>query len=217
MKNLYLDVDGVLFDEQGKPALDVVRFLNYIMEQYDVYWLTTHCKGDPRNVQAYVNRYLPGVEQYVMKIKPTTWDRHKTEGIDFSKDFIWLDDNPSPFDREVLVKNKCLKSLKIVTLYDNEYNLMEDVIFNVFGGGLCMNLICVWMCDGYGICFRNMVSALTCFIWGMGVCGAARRQKNAHGCSACIEYLQRIEFILYSQNYMSTHCNAHRPFFVPSP
>ena len=62
-----------------------------------------------------------------MKIKPTTWNMWKSEGIDFSKKFLWLDDSPSDFDRAVLLKNNCLQSLVVVTLEDEDYNLLDVV------------------------------------------------------------------------------------------
>ncbi|MEK7072577.1 MAG: hypothetical protein AAB969_03335, partial [Patescibacteria group bacterium] len=46
MKNLYLDIDGVLLTKHGDMALHLVDFLNFATNNFDCYWLTTHCKGD---------------------------------------------------------------------------------------------------------------------------------------------------------------------------
>lgn len=39
------------------------------------------------------------------KIKPTIWDELKTDGIDFSKKLLWLDDNLCEGELKVLEKN----------------------------------------------------------------------------------------------------------------
>jgi hypothetical protein len=36
------------------------------------------------------------------RIKPTVWDTLKTQGIDWTQDFIWFDNDISPFEWERL-------------------------------------------------------------------------------------------------------------------
>jgi hypothetical protein len=96
MVKVYLDVDGVLL---GQDAGNVVlarhadELFDFLIENFDVYWLTTHCSGDAGRVITYLSRYAP--QSFIDKltaIKPTRFGVLKTEAI--SGDFYWLDDNP---------------------------------------------------------------------------------------------------------------------------
>ncbi len=44
------------------------------------------------------------------KIKPTEWDVYKTEAIDFSKPFIWCDDELLEGEREALEQHNAFDS-----------------------------------------------------------------------------------------------------------
>ena len=93
MKNIYLDIDGVLIPYKSQEQVSgVLEFLKYITENFEVFWLTTHCKSerDLMHVRSYVSRWVPGSEKYIEKIRPTYWYMNKTEGIDFTKDFLCL-------------------------------------------------------------------------------------------------------------------------------
>jgi hypothetical protein len=105
--NIYLDIDGTLIHEDlphaGKPAAGLAEFI-VALRPYDVYWLTTHCMhGDPRHARALVKSVLPEeLHADIDRIKPTTWEIEKTDAIDFSKEFIWLDDTIFDAERNVL-------------------------------------------------------------------------------------------------------------------
>lgn len=43
--NIYLDIDGVLITKNGQPAEYVEEFLEHIINKHNVFWLTTHCRG----------------------------------------------------------------------------------------------------------------------------------------------------------------------------
>ncbi len=97
---IYLDIDGVILTRNGKLPQHLKEFLNYIINNHDVYWLTTHCKGDANYTVSYLSRFLKKETlDLIKKIKPTTFDILKTEAIDFSSDFLWLDDYL--FDSEI--------------------------------------------------------------------------------------------------------------------
>lgn len=102
--NIYLDIDGVLLKKHGGPADNVLEFLKYITENFDCYWLTTHCRNGEDNCIEYLSDKLPKESlQYLEKIKPAYWDMLKTEGIDFSKDFRWFDDYLMKAEEKVLL------------------------------------------------------------------------------------------------------------------
>ncbi|MDP3957737.1 MAG: hypothetical protein Q8Q10_04525 [bacterium] len=54
MMKLYLDIDEVLLTRQGEPAEGLTEFLKFATENFDCYWLTTHCDGDVKDVFLYI-------------------------------------------------------------------------------------------------------------------------------------------------------------------
>ena len=115
----YIDIDGVLlasgesWEELIPEFSEVVIFLK---GNFDCYWLTTHVRhgvgsdGAARCLASHLKN--AGIDKAILDgIKPTEWERLKTEAIDFTGPFIWLDDDPLPSEREVLRKNGCEESL----------------------------------------------------------------------------------------------------------
>lgn len=112
--NIYLDIDGVLRGS-ASPVGDVVALLEYILANYgdSTYWLTTHCRqGYNHAEQALLNSELPQelAKRAATIIKPTDFSVLKTEGIDFAKPFLWLDDNLFQSEQKVLEEHNCLSS-----------------------------------------------------------------------------------------------------------
>ncbi|GAC1502554.1 MAG: hypothetical protein NVS1B10_07360 [Candidatus Saccharimonadales bacterium] len=109
--NIYLDVDGVILANDTNAALYADEFLQTILSKFPdtTYWLTTHCwKGDNR-AAAVVSPFLkPGTAVLLNKIKAADWGELKTDAIDFSKPFLWFDDNLYPGERKVLEANDAL-------------------------------------------------------------------------------------------------------------
>lgn len=93
---LYLDIDGVLLNYSSDTCANHSNeLIDYVIKEFDCYWLTTHCKGDVAPAIEYLSKYFPKETiQKLAKIKPTCWEDMKTEGIDFDSSFIWLDDYP---------------------------------------------------------------------------------------------------------------------------
>lgn len=128
MKTLYLDIDGVLLTKQGIPALHLVEFLKFATNQFDCYWLTTHCDGDATTAFLYLVGKIPSeAVQFLEKIKPTKWKLWKPEGIDFSQDFIWLDDCAFEGDKKMLNDHQALEKLITVDLKSNPDQLLDIV------------------------------------------------------------------------------------------
>ncbi|MCK5741764.1 MAG: hypothetical protein KAH48_06065 [Chlorobi bacterium] len=118
--NLYLDIDGVLLTKHGKhkPA-DLEEFIDIILEYFDCYWLTTHCKADSEPTIRYLSEYFDcDLLEKFKQIKPTNWQTLKTEAIDFSSDFIWCDDDPLRAEIRILEGNKVGDRLFLVDLGD---------------------------------------------------------------------------------------------------
>lgn len=126
--NIYLDIDGVILDKSLKPTNHLKEFLEHITTNYEVYWLTTHCKGDSNPTLVYLSRFLDeDVLELLKKIKPTNWDTLKTDAIDFTKDFVWLDDFILPMERQVLEQKNKLDCWIEVKLEDNGDGLLDVV------------------------------------------------------------------------------------------
>jgi len=122
--NIYLDVNGVLIDKYLKPAKGVVDFLKHTTEKHTVYWLTTHCKGGENNAVWYLKGKLPKeAHDYIEKIKVTDWSTWKTEAIDFSQDFRWLDDTVYRAELDMLREHGCEDKLIQIDLEKNPNQL----------------------------------------------------------------------------------------------
>ncbi len=128
--NIYLDIDGTIIHEDlanyNKPAAHLEEFLE-ALSLHNVYWLTTHCRhGDETNAQRHLQKIFPSeLFQYVLAYKPTTWSENKTEAIDFSKPFVWFDNDPSQGEVDELERNGVSESLVLVDLVKNPEHLHE--------------------------------------------------------------------------------------------
>ncbi len=84
---------------EPKAAERLEEFIS-ALRPHTAYWLTTHCRdGNLERPRDIMKHFVPP-ELYadIDRIKPTIWDMMKTEGSDWSKDFIWFDNNISPFE-----------------------------------------------------------------------------------------------------------------------
>lgn len=124
--NIYLDIDGVILANDKQPAKHAKEFLKYTTDNYTVYWLTTHCKGDADYTVNFVNRFFD-IETlgFLKKIKPTNWTTSKSEAIDFSNPFLWFDDQIFDFEKKDLIKHNSLKSWVEVDLSKNVDQLLD--------------------------------------------------------------------------------------------
>lgn len=115
-KLLYLDIDGVLLGKQHPDDAEIVlanhaeEFLRYCLNNFTCYWLTTHCRpSSEHSVLEAFSGYADGaVFELLKKIKTSSWNMLKTEAIDFSSDFHWIDDQPIYSEIEVLRRHNAL-------------------------------------------------------------------------------------------------------------
>jgi hypothetical protein len=128
--NIYLDIDGVLLANTDNTANYADDFLKYALTKYpdSVYWLTTHCQGDASvPIQRFGHLFEPKTVALMSRIKPTTWDIAKTEAIDFSKPFRWLDDDLFSEEMRALQQHDALESWIEINLAKNENQLLEVI------------------------------------------------------------------------------------------
>ena len=120
--NIYLDIDGVLLQKDGTLAEYFEEFLEFFVSKHDVFWLTTHCRGGENNAIRHITQYNEINERsldLLQKIKPTDWDVLKTEGIDFSQDFVWFDYNFLEAEKKELLKQDAYSRFHQVNLIEN--------------------------------------------------------------------------------------------------
>lgn len=123
-KDIYLDIDGVILTKGVEPALHLDKFLTYVLSNYSVFWLTSKCRGDSRLIIKYLSQFLiPEVTHLLKQIKPTSFDLDKTEAIDFSKNFFWLDDELFDSEKNTLRKFNVYNSWIELDLIGNPHQL----------------------------------------------------------------------------------------------
>ncbi len=129
--NIYLDIDGVLIHDglqnYGLPVNGALEFLKELTEKHDCYWLTTHCKGGQNRAPEFLLKKIPEAKEYIERIQPTEWNSWKTEAIDFTKDFRWIDDDVYEPERSELERYGCLKKLIVVNLHE-EPDQLKDIL-----------------------------------------------------------------------------------------
>lgn len=117
--NIYLDIDGVLLIDEHHSAPHADELLQAILKEFpdSTYWLTTHNWRDENRAKEVLAPYLrPETVALLGKIKPTEWNEMKTEGIDFSQRFLWLDDDLWPEELEALEKHKATDQFILIDL-----------------------------------------------------------------------------------------------------
>lgn len=127
--NIYLDIDGVILANESNLAEGAEDFIKYLADNFTVYWLTTHCMhGDGSWAVEYVNRNsTQDLKPYLEKFIPTTWSLKKTEAIDFSKPFIWFDDDCFSGEKIDLQENGVLNSWFEVNLSNSRDQLVHEL------------------------------------------------------------------------------------------
>ncbi|MCI5876382.1 MAG: hypothetical protein SOX17_06990 [Prevotella sp.] len=127
MTKLYLDVDGVLLTAKNtRMAPGAIPFIEKVLSKFDCYWLTTNCRdGNAGRVLARLSNYYPDdMIRKMQRVKPTEWKDLKTDAIDFSTKFFWVDDYVFEAEKRVLRLNNCLDRLIMVNL-SNVHELQD--------------------------------------------------------------------------------------------
>ena len=132
---MYLGIDGVIITKGVVPALHLDEFLKYILSKFSVSWLSTRCKGNSEETVNYLSQFLTEDTINLMKkVKPTTFNLDKTEAIDFSKDFFWLESEL--FDSE---KNALKKHNKLNCWIELDLIKSPDQLMTLTNGSLLLH------------------------------------------------------------------------------
>lgn len=117
--NIYLDIDGVLLANETNAAAGADELIRRVLEVYpdSVYWLTTHDWQGQNTVHKVLDPVLkPETVALLDRIKSTDWKEAKTDGIDFSKKFLWIDDDLWPEELAILEDNDATDNFILVDL-----------------------------------------------------------------------------------------------------
>jgi hypothetical protein len=128
--NIYLDIDGVLLINETNTAPYADELIQRLLEVYpdSVYWLTTHDWNGENNIKETFAPYLkPKTAKLLHKIKSTKWKELKTDGIDFSKKFLWLDDNLWPEELLALEKHNATDNFIMINLKEDP-NILGKIL-----------------------------------------------------------------------------------------
>ena len=117
--NVYLDIDGVLLANENNAANYADEFLQAVLAAYpeSTYWLTTHnWRGENRTKEVLSPHLKPETIPLLDKIKPSVWNEMKTDGINFSEKFIWLDDDLWEDELKVLERHNATDNFILIDL-----------------------------------------------------------------------------------------------------
>lgn len=130
---LYLDVDGVILgrNSNGDSVLipNIEKIFHYCNKYFKCCWLSTHGRHSTEDVLDYLWPYSRDINFSIFKkIEAVRWNTLKTEAIDFSGPFIWIDDHPLDAEIKILKNNRCFKNWLHVDTYQNIMDLTEEKI-----------------------------------------------------------------------------------------
>jgi len=132
-QNLYLGIDGVILTKGVVPALHLDRFLEFILSAYNVSWLSTRCLHGPDATVEYLSKFVsPETIGLLKKVKVAIFLLDKTEAIDFSREFFWLEPDLFDSERKVLLAHDKLHSwikLDLVRYPNQLMNLVNNKLY----------------------------------------------------------------------------------------
>ncbi|MFC1560332.1 hypothetical protein ACFL3W_00135 [Pseudomonadota bacterium] len=126
---LFIDIDGVLLGKSAATGECILAnhakdFLEFCLANFDCYWLTTHCRGSVDTVLTYLAPYASAeLNTLIERIKPTNFKTFKTEAL--CGDFIWIDDQPTAYEIQVLDDNNQLDRWYQVNTRKNPDDLLS--------------------------------------------------------------------------------------------
>lgn len=127
--DIYLNIDGVLLDNNSRPANYSREFLKYIVPNFNTYWLSSRAKGNSSLLIKDLSKlFEPTIIQLMSRVRPTRWSWAKTQAIDFSRPFLWFDDELVIHERIELIRNNALESWIEVNLIKDENRLADFLV-----------------------------------------------------------------------------------------
>ncbi|MBI4033452.1 hypothetical protein HY379_00455 [Candidatus Saccharibacteria bacterium] len=127
--DIYLNVDGVILDGRNRPANYSREFLRYVVPNFSTHWLSSRVKENGSAITRDLAKiFEPKIIELISIVRPTRWSFAKTQGIDFSRPFLWFDDELVVHERLELIKNNVLESFVEVNLAKDENRLADFLL-----------------------------------------------------------------------------------------
>ena len=127
--DIYLNVDGVLLDDNSRPANYSREFIKYIVPNFPTYWLSSRAKDKNSMIIKDLSVvFEPKIIQLISTVRWTRWSFAKTQAIDFSRPFLWFDDELVVHERLELIRNNALESWVEVNLAEDENRLADFLV-----------------------------------------------------------------------------------------
>ena len=118
--DIYLDIYGTLI-ANASPKADREALLSYILDYFagHIYWLTSYSE---QRVPEVLAREYDGelLDRLTSEVQYRQSSIYKSDSIDFSQPFIWLDDNQSEADYYALKSHNALDSFIQMNPNDSE-------------------------------------------------------------------------------------------------
>ncbi len=130
--NIYLDINGVLLANNFAAANFADDFLQFVLNNWpdSTYWLTTYCwRGHNQAAKVLAPHLKPKTARLIRQVKPADWHDLKTDGINFSKPFLWFDDNLFPEERAILEHRDALPCHRLVNLSREPNQLLDEIAY----------------------------------------------------------------------------------------
>jgi hypothetical protein len=141
--DLYLDLDGVILRRTGainfkgrtefEVASGATEFLSWAIDNFTCHWLTSRSHdGTYDEIERAFRLAIPAanlpdnLRMLIRAIRPAPWGRGKVEGIDMSREFYWVDDDPDRISVDALDISG-LQNRLIIASTDQRKNDLERV------------------------------------------------------------------------------------------
>lgn len=131
--NIYLNIDGVLLNNKGELADFAEVFLQALITRWpdSTYWLSNYCwKGKNQTLDIIFPKLKKKRTMELIEfIKPTDWDELKTDAIDFTKPFLWFENEIFSDEMEILNHYHATKCFRKIDLVKDPTQLLNEVVF----------------------------------------------------------------------------------------
>lgn len=95
--DLYLDVTGVLENEKGEPNVWLLKALFENRDRFHrIFWLSTYTREGSAEAL-----YAKHPAFKCLEATPLNWKSNKTEAIDWTRPFLWMEDGITDAERTV--------------------------------------------------------------------------------------------------------------------
>lgn len=119
---LYLDIDSVIIDSNGNLRLNLVDFVQWCSDNFEMFWISAYTKEEIESKIASVFKTLP----YAQFIQSTGDSSHAL--IDIYRDFYWLTDKQIKSDISKLKDNKNHK--RMVYVGKKSINMIKKELYD---------------------------------------------------------------------------------------